>query len=184
MYTTRIAGSTDKEQVFAIPAAPAAQDLHHETEEAIALILDEEAAPFEISMPAAKPSPASLITVEIKIDLESPEMQAVTKKAAEDLAQVVTSIDQGCLVIEALKSTLAALDGSLAGTTTRALIEAVNRRVLAMDNLVAEEREVLRGWRDNAAMAHHQAMAAHLRRRGYNRAARNELQEARDWRNL
>lgn len=176
MYTTRIAGSTDKEQVFAIPAAPAAQDLHPETEAAIALILDKEVAPLELSMPAAKPSPASLITVEIKIDMESPEMQAVIKKAAEELAVVVTSIDHGCLVIEALKSTLAALDGELAGSTTRALIEAVNRRVLAMDNLVAAEREVLAAWVDrNRGKAYYGRLASYWRRHGCIAAGRTEV---------
>lgn len=210
MYTTRIAGSTDKDQVFAIPAAPAAPGLHPDTEAAIAAILDDAVAPrsqlcayyfpawkrsnnlvmedFRIEaetqeearktvaarhsadwligdcrachyiedVPAPAPKP-SAVTMEIKIDLRSPEMQESMRKSADFVAMAATSVEQASQVIQALD---AARSESVGPThTLDHMIAALERRAGRLEYAVKVEAAALLAWRNNWAVAQSHARA-------------------------
>lgn len=129
----------------------------------------------------AKPLAA---TIELKIDLDSPEVQAALRRSAEEMAVQVTSIDHGSLVIQAIDKARADVVGPTHAFDH--MIAAVERRVGRMGHAVAREATQLYRWRFNSVRAHYQDVARRLRLAGCLGTAMIELEMGRKvtWRYL
>ena len=109
----------------------------------------------------AIPAKQSTITMEIKIDFASPEMQAILRKNADHVACMVDSVDHGSKVIQALEKARQDCVGP-----THALdhmIDAVSRRIGRLEFDVKTAVNALYKWRYNGHRAKYQNHAAFLR---------------------
>lgn len=202
MYTTRIPGNADTEQTFAIPAKPAPAIQHYHTPEEkaeistlraegydllkiegrVELSTDQKLRLCEISdrlweLGGRLPDCVGRITLEIKIDMDSPEIQVMLRKNADHVACAVDSVDHGSKVIQYLEQSRAECVGP-----TNALdhmIAAVERRIGRLEHAVKVEAEALHSWRNNWAVAQEQSRATSARKVGCADLVRWAIGEAR-----